>query len=128
MDQLTKLLEKGQIDLKGQQLAEKIYTFTLFISGALSILVSIYFNEIMYSFYGLGIGLAVSWVLVIPPWPCFNKNPLNWLPVQSVGAAATSASASASKKSQVPEEEDDDDEKAAGGVKQTTVEDVDDDN
>lgn len=32
-------------------------------------------------FIALG-GTALTFLIVVPPWPFFNKNPVNWLPVK----------------------------------------------
>ena len=34
-------------------------------------------------YLGLG-GTAATFLLVVPPWPFFNKNPVKWLPVAGV--------------------------------------------
>lgn len=38
--------------------------------------------------FGLG-GTALTFFVVVPPWPFFNKHPLNWLPARK-GAVNTS--------------------------------------
>jgi len=30
------------------------------------------------------VGTAAVFLIVVPPWPFFNKNPINWLPVAVV--------------------------------------------
>lgn len=32
-------------------------------------------------FVALG-GTALTFLIVVPPWPFYNKNPVNWLPVR----------------------------------------------
>lgn len=33
-------------------------------------------------YVGLG-GTALTFLLVVPPWPFYNKNPVKWLPAGS---------------------------------------------
>jgi signal peptidase complex subunit 1 len=43
--------------------------------------VGYFLQDIKLALYiGLG-GTALTFLLVIPPWPFFNKHPVKWLPV-----------------------------------------------
>jgi signal peptidase complex subunit 1 len=33
----------------------------------------------MTAYIGLG-GTALAFLLIVPPWPYFNRHPVNWLP------------------------------------------------
>lgn len=82
LDQVRDLID-GQIDFQGQSLAEEIGTYSLILAGILSFLIGYIKQDIILALWiGLG-GAAVSIILVVPPWPFYNKNPLKWLPVDS---------------------------------------------
>lgn len=76
-------------DFKGQQLADTISTALLTISGILAFLVGFINQDIYQTLYiGLG-GTAVTFLIVVPPWPFFNQNPQPWLPPKTGNAALT---------------------------------------
>ncbi|KAK1768512.1 microsomal signal peptidase 12 kDa subunit-domain-containing protein [Phialemonium atrogriseum] len=85
LDQVRDVAE-GQIDFEGQKLSELIVHVALSAVGALAFIVGYALQDIKLALYiGLG-GTALVFVLVVPPWPFFNRNPVKWLPV---GGAAT---------------------------------------
>merc|ERR1711939_723385 len=74
MDQLleqARTVWEGEIDFEGQKLAE-LLTYA-FLSG--------YFTQNIYNtlYTGLG-GTALTFLLVVPPWPFYNQHPQPWLP------------------------------------------------
>ncbi|KAG0648471.1 Microsomal signal peptidase 12 kDa subunit [Hyphodiscus hymeniophilus] len=72
---------EGQIDFRGQALADFIATWLLATVGAISFLVGFFRQDIKLAlFIGLG-GTALTFLLVVPPWPIFKKHPVKWLPV-----------------------------------------------
>lgn len=78
---------EGQIDFEGQRLAELISTLLLSTFGLLAFLVGFITHNITYTLWiGLG-GTALTFVIVVPPWPFFNQNPVHWLPARSGGRA-----------------------------------------
>ncbi|EKG16101.1 hypothetical protein MPH_06667 [Macrophomina phaseolina MS6] len=103
------LLEKardifeGQIDFDGQRLAELLTTALLTTAGVSPILTAILpasvpdstqivafvvgysTQDIALALWILLAGAALTFVAVVPPWPFFNKNPVDWLPAQSTG-------------------------------------------
>jgi signal peptidase complex subunit 1 len=67
-------------DFQGQYLAEILSTGMLIVSGALAFLVGFFTQDIYQTLYiGLG-GTALTFLVVVPPWPFFNQHPLSWLP------------------------------------------------
>ncbi|KAI1431598.1 microsomal signal peptidase 12kDa subunit [Xylaria sp. CBS 124048] len=81
------LLEKvrdvvdGQIDFEGQKLAELLTTTILSIVGAITFLVGFFLQDIALALrMGLA-GTALTFLVVVPPWPFFNRHPVKWLPV-----------------------------------------------
>jgi len=80
LDKVREVAE-GQIDFEGQRLAEFLATAMLATAGAIAFLVGFILQDIKLALYiGLG-GTALTFALVVPPWPMFNKNPVQWLPV-----------------------------------------------
>ncbi|PMD65167.1 microsomal signal peptidase 12kDa subunit [Hyaloscypha bicolor E] len=80
LDQVRELAE-GQIDFEGQKLAELLATAVLATVGAISFIVGFFLQDIKLSLYiGLG-GTAFSLLLIVPPWPFFNRHPVKWLPL-----------------------------------------------
>ena len=70
-------------DFTGQRLAETLSTALLSLSGLLAFIVGYVTQNIWQTLYvGLG-GTAVTFLVVVPPWPFFNKNPLPWLPART---------------------------------------------
>lgn len=48
---------------------------------AISFLVGFFLQDIKLALYiGLG-GTALTFLLIVPPWPFFNRHPVKWLPV-----------------------------------------------
>jgi len=80
LDQVRELAE-GQIDFEGQKLAELLATALLATVGAISFIVGFFLQDIKLAlFIGLG-GTALTFLLIVPPWPFFNRHPVKWLPV-----------------------------------------------
>ncbi|KAK4137319.1 microsomal signal peptidase 12 kDa subunit [Trichocladium antarcticum] len=80
LDQARDIFE-GQIDFEGQKLAELLLNVALTLVGAVACFVGYFLQDIKLAVYlALG-GTAAVFVLVVPPWPFFNRNPVKWLPV-----------------------------------------------
>ncbi|CAH8438363.1 unnamed protein product [Dicrocoelium dendriticum] len=66
------------MDYKGQRKAE----WCLYIIIAIFFLIGFplgYCKEMLsISIYTVLIGTVVAAVVVLPPWPCYRRNPLNW--------------------------------------------------
>jgi len=74
-------LAEGQIDFEGQRLAEYLATALLATVGAISFIVGYVKQDIKLAL-ALGlIGTALTFLLVVPPWPFFNTHPVKWLPI-----------------------------------------------
>ncbi|KAL3425786.1 microsomal signal peptidase 12 kDa subunit [Phlyctema vagabunda] len=74
-------LAEGQIDFEGQRLAEFLATALLATTGAISFFIGFFRQDIKLALLvGLG-GTALTFLLVVPPWPVFNRHPIKWLPV-----------------------------------------------
>lgn len=56
---------------------------------AISFIVGYFLQDIKLAvFIALG-GTGLTFLLVVPPWPFFNKHPLQWLPVGGGGPGIT---------------------------------------
>ncbi|KAM3071918.1 hypothetical protein ACMFMG_008383 [Clarireedia jacksonii] len=74
-------------DFEGQRLAEFLSTALLSIVGAVAFFVG-YIKEDIKLALALGlIGTALTFALVVPPWPFFKRHPVRWLPAAGNHAA-----------------------------------------
>jgi signal peptidase complex subunit 1 len=74
-------ISEGQIDFEGQRLAELLATALLATVGGIVFIVGFFLQDIKLALYiGLA-GTALTFVLIVPPWPFFKRNPVKWLPV-----------------------------------------------
>ncbi|KAF4548015.1 Microsomal signal peptidase 12 kDa subunit (SPC12)-like protein [Elsinoe fawcettii] len=79
---------EGQIDFEGQRLVEVLSNVLLSVVGVTAFLVGYITENITYTLW-LGLaGTAFTFLIVVPPWPFFNRNPVNWL--SSTRASGTS--------------------------------------
>ncbi|KAF4509460.1 hypothetical protein G6O67_003633 [Ophiocordyceps sinensis] len=70
----------GPIDFEGQRRAEGFATILLAASGLVAFNIGYHYQDILKAVYiGLG-GTALTFLLVVPPWPFYNKSPVKWLP------------------------------------------------
>ncbi|KAH8669816.1 microsomal signal peptidase 12 kDa subunit-domain-containing protein [Ilyonectria robusta] len=92
LDQVRDVVD-GQIDFEGQKVTELLATILLVISGALSFFIGYILQDIKLAVYvGLG-GTALTFLVTVPPWPIYNKNPVKWLPAgYAVDLAASKSS------------------------------------
>ncbi|KAF1933456.1 SPC12-domain-containing protein [Didymella exigua CBS 183.55] len=89
LEQVREAVE-GQIDFEGQRLAEMLTTVLLGAAGIIAFLVGFAQQDITIALYiGLA-GTALTFLIVVPPWPFYNKNPEDWLPAHNVSASSYS--------------------------------------
>ncbi|KAH7308207.1 signal peptidase complex, spc12 subunit [Stachybotrys elegans] len=82
LDQVRDVVE-GQIDFDGQRRVEVLATIILALSGVLAFNVGYATQDIVKAVYvGLG-GTLLTFVLTVPPWPMWKRNPVKWLPAGS---------------------------------------------
>ncbi|KAK3692777.1 microsomal signal peptidase 12 kDa subunit-domain-containing protein [Podospora appendiculata] len=80
LDQIRDVAE-GQIDFEGQKLVELISNVALTVVGALAFIVGYINQDIKLAvLIALG-GTALTFLITIPAWPFYNRNPVKWLPV-----------------------------------------------
>ncbi|KAI9897573.1 hypothetical protein N3K66_007429 [Trichothecium roseum] len=79
LDKMRDVVE-GEIDFDGQRRSEIIATLFLALSGLIAFNVGYAKEDIKLAIYiGLG-GTALTFLLAVPPWPFYNRNPVKWLP------------------------------------------------
>ncbi|KXJ94584.1 microsomal signal peptidase 12kDa subunit [Microdochium bolleyi] len=87
LDQARDLVD-GQIDFEGQKLAELLTTVILSAIGLVAFVVGFFLQDIALALkIGLA-GTALAFVVIVPPWPFFNRHPVKWLPIGGGAAAA----------------------------------------
>ena len=73
---------EGEIDFRGQSLADFLTTFLLVASGIIAVIVGFSAQDIYKTLYvGLS-GTVLTFILVVPQWPFYNKKPEPWLPAR----------------------------------------------
>jgi len=79
LEQVRDLVE-GQIDFEGQKFAESLSVGLLSALGGIVFLIGFFLQDIKLCLQlGLG-GAALTALVIVPPWPFYNKNPVRWLP------------------------------------------------
>lgn len=49
---------------------------------ALGYLIGFSTSSILYAFYAFALGSLLVLLVVVPPWPMYNKHEVKWLPVR----------------------------------------------
>ncbi|KAK2070143.1 hypothetical protein P8C59_004667 [Phyllachora maydis] len=74
-------IAEGQIDFEGQSLVDTIVNVALSVVGAAAFIIGYALQDIKLAvLIALG-GTALTFFVVVPPWPFYKKHPLKWLPV-----------------------------------------------
>ncbi|KAF9005152.1 microsomal signal peptidase 12 kDa subunit-domain-containing protein [Cyathus striatus] len=75
---IQELLE-GKIDFVGQQQVELIARVVLIATTIVSFIVGFALQSLSVTFGIFGVSTLVLALVVVPPWPMFNKHPVKWL-------------------------------------------------
>ncbi|KAG9285886.1 hypothetical protein G9A89_013311 [Geosiphon pyriformis] len=67
------------IDFEGQKLAEYVYQITVVTFAAIGFGVGFYLQSLEITLQIYAIGVVLSALLVLPPWPFYNSHPVQWL-------------------------------------------------
>ncbi|KAI0049112.1 microsomal signal peptidase subunit, partial [Auriscalpium vulgare] len=78
---IQQLLE-GKIDFEGQKSVERITHYAFAVLTAVSFVLGFTLQSLSVTFGIFGLGVALLLVAVIPPWPPYNKHPVQWLPAR----------------------------------------------
>ncbi|CEF67623.1 Target SNARE coiled-coil domain and Microsomal signal peptidase 12kDa subunit family-containing protein [Strongyloides ratti] len=68
------------MDFHGQQKAERIYEVVIVTSAVVGFLIGFFTQQISHMVISIGIGFVLSCIIILPPWPCFRRHPVQWLP------------------------------------------------
>uniref|UniRef100_A0AC34FPD6 Signal peptidase complex subunit 1 n=1 Tax=Panagrolaimus sp. ES5 TaxID=591445 RepID=A0AC34FPD6_9BILA len=68
------------IDFAGQSKAEKIFQVIIVIASIIGFVVGYLLQQLWLTFAILGGGFVLANLIVLPCWPYFRKNPINWKP------------------------------------------------
>lgn len=80
--QTQRLTKVNLQDFKGQSLADFLANFLLIASSILAVLIGFTTQDIYKTLYvGLS-GTALTFLLVVPQWPFYNRKPEPWLPAR----------------------------------------------
>ncbi|KAJ2357219.1 hypothetical protein GGF43_001598, partial [Coemansia sp. RSA 2618] len=94
MDFLKPVFESGRIDFVGQGRASKLATALVSGAGVVSLAVGFAMQQLELSFYTFALGIALTYAVVLPPWPFFRQSPVAWLSRKTPDSpAATTAAA-----------------------------------
>ncbi|CDK25469.1 unnamed protein product [Kuraishia capsulata CBS 1993] len=77
MDQLVSKFE-GNIDFKGQQLAESVSNTVLIVGSVASCLIGFVTQNVKLTCYAFAIFLILDLVIVVPPWKQYRANPVRF--------------------------------------------------
>ncbi|GMT02364.1 hypothetical protein PENTCL1PPCAC_24538, partial [Pristionchus entomophagus] len=69
-------------DYPGQRKAERIFQVILVVSGIIGFGVGFQTQQLSHAIFTVLGGAVLSALIVLPPWPCFRRHPINWQPVQ----------------------------------------------
>ena len=65
-------------DFEGQRLAEHVYIVLISTCCLLGFVLSCITRQFMYTGYAALFSTILSIILVLPPWPWYNKHPVSW--------------------------------------------------
>ncbi|KAG2087377.1 microsomal signal peptidase 12 kDa subunit [Suillus discolor] len=72
-------LVEGRIDFKGQKTADDIVRVVLITSTFLSFVIGFAFSSLMITMSTFALCTVALSLVVLPPWPMFNRHPVTWL-------------------------------------------------
>ncbi|KAJ1883236.1 hypothetical protein LPJ66_011056 [Kickxella alabastrina] len=90
---LTSMFESGRIDFKGQELVSKLATFLIVGSALAAVIVGYSQHALSLCFYTYVAGVALTYIVVLPAWPFYKRNPVKWLPRKQAVAGNNTAPA-----------------------------------
>ncbi|KAI0331532.1 microsomal signal peptidase subunit [Cubamyces sp. BRFM 1775] len=82
---IQKLLE-GKIDFEGQKLVERIARDTLVAATLVSFIAGFALQSLRVTFGLFALFVVLLSIVVIPPWPMYNRHPVKWLPAKGTKA------------------------------------------
>ncbi|KAI0354422.1 microsomal signal peptidase subunit [Trametes cingulata] len=86
MSEFVQKLVEGKIDFEGQKLVERIARDALIAATAVSFVAGFALQSLRVTFGLFALFVVVLSIVVIPPWPMYNRHPVTWLPVKETKA------------------------------------------
>lgn len=80
-NQINSLIE-FPIDFEGQKKVDRIVKLGVFLAVPISVLAGLVTDNITNVIIAFVACLVLTLVAVLPSWPAYNKNPLQWLQVK----------------------------------------------
>lgn len=68
------------MDFQGQKLAENLLVKITIVFAVIGFIAGYAISDFSLMVKINGVGLALTLLAVLPPWPWYSKNPLPWLP------------------------------------------------
>jgi hypothetical protein len=68
------------MDWKGQSMADLLYVAIVAIMSGIGFVWGWWVMDFWTCLNGVGAGVAIAMVAVVPDWGVFNKNPIAWQP------------------------------------------------
>jgi len=72
---------EGKIDFGGQKSVESISRIVITASMVVSFIVGFALQDMRLTFAILAVSTLALSLVVLPPWPMFNRHAVKWLPV-----------------------------------------------
>jgi len=66
------------MDFEGQRKAERIFQVIIVAHAIIGFAIGYAVQQFSYTVYTIIFGFLLSCAIVLPPWPYFRKDPLNW--------------------------------------------------
>ncbi|KAK7682027.1 hypothetical protein QCA50_014991 [Cerrena zonata] len=88
-DYVQSLLE-GKIDFEGQKQVDNIARFALIAATVISFIIGFALQSLRVTFGTFGGAVIILSLIIIPPWPAYNRHPVKWLPIIEKKASAKS--------------------------------------
>ncbi|RIB02019.1 microsomal signal peptidase 12kDa subunit [Gigaspora rosea] len=69
-----------RIDFEGQKLSEIISQVTIVLFAVIGFVYGFLNQDLLATMYIYFGGIIFTSILTLPPWPIYNKHPVQWLP------------------------------------------------
>jgi len=79
MNAYIQKVTEGRIDFEGQKKVDDLVRYTLIASTVVSFILGFALQSLSITFGSLGVLTIALCLIVIPPWPMFNRHPVQWL-------------------------------------------------
>ncbi|KAG8901018.1 hypothetical protein FRB99_005597 [Tulasnella sp. 403] len=79
LEEKIRELAEGTIDFEGQKLAETLMHAWLVIAAIISFISGFVLESVFVTFATFGGASLVLALIMLPPWPFFNRTPVKWL-------------------------------------------------